>query len=91
MRRGLYIYLGVEEVHDWNEGRVEDDPDDVKFPLQITDADGCDLDDWEMLGFCLAELNQRHTHKVEDPICRSAQRSSLCSHTERIDLGAAAH
>lgn len=34
----------VEEVDDWHEGRVEDCPDDVEFPLQSLDTDWGDFD-----------------------------------------------
>ncbi len=36
---------GVKEVDDGDKGGVEEGPDDVEFPLQGLDADGCDFDD----------------------------------------------
>ncbi len=42
MERETY---GVKEVDDGDKGGVEEGPDDVEFPLQGLDADGCDFDD----------------------------------------------
>jgi len=36
---------GVKEVDDGDKGGVEEGPDDVEFPLQGLDADGCDFND----------------------------------------------
>ncbi len=41
MERETY---GVKEVDDGDKGGVEEGPDDVEFPLQGLDADGCDFD-----------------------------------------------
>jgi hypothetical protein len=35
--------LWVEEVDDWNEGGVEDGPDDVELPLEVLNTDWSDL------------------------------------------------
>ena len=37
--------FGVEEVDDWDEGGVEDGPNDIEFPLEGLNADGGDFND----------------------------------------------
>ena len=31
------------QVHEWDEGSVEHGPDDVEFPLETLDPNGCDF------------------------------------------------
>ena len=45
---GAVRSLGVEKVDDGQEGRVEDDPNDVESPAEGLDADGCDLNNYKI-------------------------------------------
>ena len=38
-------YLRVQEVHNGDEGQVENCPDDVKFPFEVRNSDGSDFND----------------------------------------------
>lgn len=61
----------VEEIDDGHERGVEDGPDDVEFPLQGLDADGCDFDN----------------HEVEGPIRSGAEGSPFGAVGEGVDFG----
>lgn len=37
--------FGIEEVCEWNEGAVEDRPDDVELPVEVLDTNLSDFDD----------------------------------------------
>lgn len=62
--------LGVEEPDDRQEQRVSDDPDNIKPPAQLLDADGRDLDDDE----------------VGDPVRHRRDGRALGAHRQRVDL-----
>ena len=67
---GAVCGLGVEDVDDGQERKIQHDPDDVELPAQGLDADRGDLDD----------------HEVEDPVGGGADGGALCAHAERVDL-----
>lgn len=80
--------LRVEEVDDGHKRRVKDRPNDVKLPLQRSDTDRGDFNNYG----ALVRLSEKvtiivHTHEVNNPIGCCAKSSTLSTHAERVDLG----
>jgi hypothetical protein len=34
VHRAVETYLGIQEIDDWDEGRIEHSPDDVELPVE---------------------------------------------------------
>lgn len=57
----------IQEIREWNEEAIQDRPDNIELPLQILDANLCDLDNHaeQMLAECSSSERKSQTHKLK--------------------------